>query len=67
MSRKDYELSKEIVERHSDFSFNALIMAAARKAMPHHKDRLREVFPEIVVEYNQRFYAPGGRLPGDKE
>lgn len=65
--KKDYELSKEIVERNPDYTFPALIMAAARKSTPQYRDRLLEVFPDIVLEYSQRYHSPGGRLPGDRE
>jgi hypothetical protein len=67
MSHRDYERSKEIVQDHPDFEFNALIMAAVRKSTPAVYDRLRECFPAVCVEFNQRMHSPGGRLPGDKE
>ncbi len=65
--KKDYDLSKQIVERNPDWTFNALIMATARIATPQYRDRLREVFPALVCEFDQRYRSPGGRLPGDKE
>jgi hypothetical protein len=63
MSHYDYECSKEILS--DDPPFYALIMAAMRKADNHNLARLRDVFPGIWDELQQRYNAPGGLLPAE--
>ena len=63
MSRYDYEVSLEIARR--DEPFDALIMAAARKADTDNLDRLSAMWPETVDELRQRYDAPGGLLLSD--
>jgi hypothetical protein len=64
MSHYDYECSKRIM-LDLDPSFFALIMAAMRKADTYNASCLRQVFPTVWDELQERYDAPGGRLPGD--
>lgn len=50
------ELSK------GDPGFSALIFSAIRKADDHNLARLRSAFPELVTEFKERYWAPGGRI-----
>lgn len=63
MSLFDYRQSREISAR--AYSFDALIMAALRRADTENLYRLRGVFPEIASEMQERYDAPGGLLPGE--
>lgn len=49
----------------SDQPFYALIMAAMRKADSYNAEKLRYVFPEVWVELQERYNAPGGFLRED--
>ena len=60
MSWHDYQQSKEIAS--ADPSFNAIIMAAFRKADSTNKELLFAAFPHLYVELQQRYNAPGGYL-----
>lgn len=64
MSFYDYQKSLRLEE--SDPSFYSLIMAAFRKADTDNLQLLREAFPETYQEFVDRYYAPYGRLPGEK-
>lgn len=61
MSLYAYKESQEIASR----GFDALIMAAMRKADTDNAGLLREAFPEIWKELLGRYNAPGGLLPGE--
>lgn len=63
MSRYDYEVSKQIAAQ--DPPFDALIMAALRKADSTNADILQAAFPAVCKELVDRYEAPGGRLAGD--
>lgn len=63
MSRYSYEESQEIAQH--NFSFDALIMAAARKADSYNAYALKMAFPDLWEELQQRYNAPGGRLEGE--
>ena len=64
MSLCSYLESKRISEQ--DHDFDALIMAAMRKADDINLERLQATWPEIWEELFARYYADGGILPGDK-
>lgn len=63
MSWHDYQMSKEISK--GDPSFEAIIMAAFRKADSYNKELLFACFPATYVELQTRYNAPGGYL-GDE-
>ena len=65
MSFYDYRVSADIVR--SDPPFDAIIMAAMRKADTVNAHRLRSAFPELHAELVARYNAPGAILPGDPE
>lgn len=64
MSHFDYMQSRDISAL--DPTFAALIMAAMRKADSTNSARLRQAFPDIWDELDQRYNAPGGWLPGEE-
>ena len=64
MSIYDYEQSQEYAARR--FSFNALIMAAMRKADTDSAYALRLAWPDTWDELQQRYNAPGGVLEGEE-
>jgi hypothetical protein len=49
----------------SDPSFEALLMAAIRRADTENYRKLSIAFPDVVIELQQRYNAPGGELAGD--
>ena len=63
MSLYDYRESLEISRK--DPQFYALIMSAMRKADTNNMEKLRHMWPETYVEFELRYHAPGGILPGD--
>ena len=65
MSRFDYEKSLELSA--TDPPFYALIMAAGRKADSGNYSLLCAAFPETMIELQERYNAPGGVLPGEKQ
>ena len=65
MSLYDYRQSLALDQL--DASFDALIMAAARKADTAHYRRLMDAFPAQVIELADRYDAPGGILPTDQD
>jgi hypothetical protein len=60
----DYRASREISD--SDPPFYALIMAAMRKADTANMARLRAAFPDVYDEFEARYNAPAGVLPGER-
>lgn len=65
MSLYDYEVGLQINSH--DYPFYALIQAAIRQADSDNITILRHAFPEVYEELLQRYSAPGGVLPQDKE
>jgi len=63
MSLLVYEESLEINIRNR--SFDALIMAAMRRADTANIAKLKREWPELYEERKQRYNAPGGVLDGD--
>lgn len=63
MSLFDYTASKGLSAL--DPPFYALIMAAMRQADSDNAERLRRSFPETWHEFEARYNAPGGLLPGE--
>lgn len=63
MSLHEYHVSKEIAQR--DYPFYALIMAAMRKADTLNAAILRQAFPAVWAELDERYNAPGGQIEGD--
>lgn len=64
MSLHEYEVSRHI---DPELPFYALIMAAMRRADDSNLRGLQEVFPAVWYELQQRYDAPGGRIPGDPD
>lgn len=64
MSLFDYEVGREISTK--DPPFNALIQAAMRKADTINTEKLIAAYPEIWMELNLRYNAPGGIIPSDE-
>lgn len=65
MSRYDYKMSQQIEIK--NYPFYGLIMAAMRQADTENLRRLREAFPDIYQELQERYHAPGGFLPGEAQ
>lgn len=65
MSLFHYRASQQISA--TDPPFYALLMAAIRKADSQNAARLRMAFPHVHAEFQARYDAPGGVLPGDPE
>ena len=73
MSRYDYDISLEIADQGPPFY--AVVMAAMRLADDFNLELLRQSFPEVWDELQQRVWdelqqrydAPGGVLEGDVE
>lgn len=63
MSLYDFHRSQAL-ER-ADEPFEALIMAAMRRADSENLERLRAAFPEIHAEVTARYNLPQGLLPGE--
>lgn len=63
VSLYDYRVAQELVKQ--DIPFYALIMAAMRKADSTNAALLRNAFPEVWDETQQRYNAPGAMLAGD--
>lgn len=64
MTYYDYQKSKEITS--NNYPFNALIMAAMRKADYTNLVELKRAFPETFNEFTKRYDAPGGIIEGDQ-
>jgi hypothetical protein len=65
MSYYDYLISRQIGA--SDPPFEALVMAAIRKADSTNTVKLRAAWPDVWDELSARYNAPGGRLPSDPQ
>lgn len=63
MSLYDYKASKAIAWE--DWPFDAIIMAAYRKADDDNVVKLRSAWPELCSELDARYNAPGGLLAGE--
>jgi hypothetical protein len=63
MSQFDY-LDSQLLEA-DNHSFYALIMAAMRRADSDNIEKLKAAFPETWKELDDRYHAPGGKLPGE--
>jgi hypothetical protein len=50
-----------------DAPFYALVMAALRQADTSNAAKIRAAWPEVAAEFEARYNAPGGILPGDPE
>jgi hypothetical protein len=64
MSKFDYDTAHDIAEK--DPSFNALIMAAMRKADSDNLSYLMHDWPGVWQELQVRYNAPGGVLDTDR-
>lgn len=60
MSYYDYNVSRSLADK--DYPFDALIMAAMRKADSVNLFFLSDAFPETYKELRARYNAPGGFL-----
>lgn len=63
MSLYDYQKSREL--NRNNVPFDAMIMAALRKADGHNLDLLKGAFPELWLELHARYNTPNGRLESD--
>lgn len=63
MSLYDYNAALGI--KRTDPPFYALIMAAMLRADTKNTALLKAAFPDTWDELDQRYHAPGGRLPED--
>lgn len=63
MSQHEYEQS-QAMERF-DYSFYALIMSAMRRADNDNLTKLKLCWPDVWLELQARYNAPGGVLPGE--
>lgn len=61
MSKFSYDVSREIDAMNPPF--DALIMAAMRKADDNNMDMLKDCWPELHRELQARYNSPGGILP----
>ena len=66
MSRFDYDRSEKLYYD-SDNSFRSLIMAAMRKADSKNLALLKIAWPQIWLELQTRYNAPGGILPTEAQ
>jgi len=64
MGLYSYKQSQELSKNDPDF--DALIMAAIRKADTMNLMILQHAFPMLVMEFKERYNAPGGILDIDK-
>lgn len=63
MSLYSYYESKKIAK--VDYNFDALIMAALRKADSFNTTKLRLAFPEIFEEFFKRYNSPAGVIDNE--
>jgi len=63
MSLDDYTVSRDLVA--DDTPFYGLVMAAMWRADPENLVKLINAWPEVYAEFDARFHATRGRLPGD--
>lgn len=63
-SLHNYLQSREISD--GDPSFYSLLFALLRKADSANYGRLVEAFPQAAAEFQARYNAPGGALPGEE-
>ena len=64
MSLFDYRASQHLAS--IDAPFYALIMAALRQADTSNVAKIRAAWPEVAAEFQARYNAPGGVLPGER-
>lgn len=65
MSLYDYNQVKPLLE--GDPPFYALVMAAMDRADTMNLERLKAAFPEVYAEHRERYNAPRGLLPGERD
>ena len=63
MSLYDYQVSRDIAGQ--DPPFYGILMAAIRQADTANTEKIRAAWPEVYAEFEARYHARGGRLPGD--
>jgi hypothetical protein len=68
VSLRDYELSQKL-EGEADWveDFYGLIMVAMRNADTENQEKLKAAWPEVYEELQQRYNAPRGLLPGERD
>jgi len=64
MSLHDYKESQELEAK--GYGFYALIMAAMRQADDMNTQRLRQVYPALFVELQQRYNAQQGLINNEE-
>lgn len=65
MSFFDYQASRQLAAM--DAPFDALIMAAMRRADSINAAKLRGMWPDVWLELQARYDAPGGLLTNERE
>ena len=63
MSRFDYEQSRVI--KNEGYGFYAVIMAAMRQADTDNLEKLKQAWPQVWEELQERYHSPGGALTRD--
>ena len=66
MSLYDYETGQRIVCDYGDDEFYGLIQACMRLADTDNLAKLRYAFPGVWKVLENRYWAPGGKLPEDE-
>lgn len=64
MSLYDYQMSQKASAQ--NYPFYALVMAAIRQADSDNLAALKFAFPDIYIEFELRYNAPGGCLTQDE-
>lgn len=59
-----YEVSRQLSA--NDPPFASLIFSAMRKADSLNQMRLQATYPELWEELHERYWAPGGKLEGER-
>ncbi len=60
-----YEYRESQTLERQDAGFYGLIMAAMRRADTMNLEKLKSCWPDVWVEFKNRYNAPGGLLPGE--
>lgn len=63
MSQYDFHVAIQLMK--ADHPFYSLIMAAMLKADDLNKAKMQMAWPEVWVELDARYHAPGGQLVGE--
>ena len=67
MNANIYAYRKAMELKNQDYPFSSLIMAAMVRADSDNLIKLQRAFPGLWKELEERYWAPGGYLPGEEE